>query len=235
MRLLIEDFHPRDIGEAERIQEQVRRKIRIAPLKKDPGSIAAADAAYWGDWVVAAASLYTYPGLDHLADGSFSGPVRFPYRSGFLAFREGPAILSALRKVGLPDVILVDGQGIAHPRGAGIASHIGVIMNAPTIGCAKSRLIGDFDEPGESRGSWTYLYMDKRRLHRIGAVLRTRSNVRPIFISPGHLIDIESCIRIVLDCLSGYRIPEPLRRTDMLSKSLRGEISRRHNFLKKCQ
>lgn len=230
MRLPIEEFCPRDIDEAEQIQEQVRRRIRIAPLKRKPCSVAAADAVYWGDSVVAAASLYTYPGLDHLADGSFRGPIRFPYKSGFLAFREGPAILGALRKVGPPDVILVDGQGIAHPRGAGIASHIGVIANAPTIGCAKSRLIGDFDEPGESRGSWTYLYTDKKRLHRIGVVLRTRSNVRPLFVSPGHLIDIESCIRIVLGCLSGYRIPEPLRRADMLSKRLKGDISRRYNF-----
>ncbi|MEJ2683347.1 MAG: endonuclease V [Candidatus Sulfobium sp.] len=226
MSAFIEDFRPRDIREAEEIQEHVRRRIRIVPLKRTPVSVAAADAAYCDDSVVAAASLYTYPGLDRLADSSSIGQVRFPYKSGFLAFREGPAVIGALRKLELPDVILIDGQGIAHPRGAGIASHIGVILNVPTIGCAKSRLIGYFDEPGESKGSWTYIYRDKGRLHRMGAVLRTRSHVRPLFVSPGHLIDIESCIGIVLRCLSVFRIPEPLRRTDVLSKRLMRGASR---------
>jgi deoxyribonuclease V len=226
MEGLIGNLRPRDTDEATEIQEQVRRRIRLVPLKRDPVSIAAADAAYYDDSVIAAASLYTYPGLDHLEDASFRAKVRFPYVSGFLAFREGPAIIGALKALDPTDVILVDGQGTAHPRGAGIASHIGVILDTPTIGCAKSLLTGDFDEPGEIEGSWTYLYHDQRRFHRIGAVLRTRSHVKPVFVSPGHLIDIESSVRIVLTCLAGCRIPEPLRRTDMLSKKLRRGIPR---------
>lgn len=223
---MIDNFRPRDICEAEEIQERVRGRIRIVPLSRDPATVAAADAAYGGGSVFAAASLYAYPGLDHLADASFTGGAGFPYKSGFLAFREGDAVISALMKLKSPDVILIDGQGIAHPRGAGIASHIGVILDTPTIGCAKSRLIGHFDEPPKSAGSWQYLYADEGRQRPVGAVLRTRSNVRPLFISPGHLIDIESSVRIVLGCLSGYRIPEPLRNADRLSKILRRGISR---------
>lgn len=225
MTELTETFLPRDIHEAEEIQNCIRRKIRIVPLKSDPISIAAVDAAYPGDSVIAAASLYTYPVLHHLSDAFFRDRAGFAYKSGFLAFREGPAVISALKGLGSPDVILIDAQGIAHPRGAGMACHIGVILNKPTIGCAKSRLTGVFDEPGQEKGSWTYLFPDKARRKPVGAVLRTRSHVKPVFLSPGHLIDVESCIRIVLGCLSAFRIPEPLRRADMLSKRLKsGEL-----------
>lgn len=227
MSALIENFRPRDLSEAEEIQRHVRNRIRIAPLKREPVFIAAADAAYSHGYVIAAATLYRYPTIDHLSDASFVSPLRLPYKSGFLAFREGPAIVGALRKVMPADVILIDGQGIAHPRGAGIASHIGVILNTPTIGCAKSRLIGEFNDPGEEEGSWTYLCRDKERLHPVGAVLRTRSRVRPVFVSPGHLIDIESSLTVVLGCLAGFRIPEPLRRADMLSKRLCRDITLR--------
>lgn len=224
--MLLENLRPRDICEAEEIQERVRREIRIAPLRKAPVLVAAADAAYWDDSVIAVASLYSYHGLEHLADASFSGRVRFPYKSGFLAFREGPAVIRAITKLRLPDAILIDGQGIAHPRGAGLACHVGVILNRPTIGCAKSRLTGDFEEPGEGKGSWTYLYADRAHSRRIGAVLRTRSRVKPLYISPGHLIDIESSIRIVMRCLSGFRIPQPLRQCDMLAERLKRFSSR---------
>ncbi|MEJ2695469.1 MAG: endonuclease V [Candidatus Sulfobium sp.] len=220
MAALTGNFQPRDFEEAGDIQEHVRREVRIIPLEGEPVLVAAADAAYSDDSVVAAASLYSYAGLAHVADAFFRGRPSFPYRSGFLAFREGSAIAGALKKLERPDVILIDGQGIAHPRGAGIASHIGVILNKPTIGCAKTRLTGRFDEPGATRGCWTYLYEERTGLQPIGAVLRTRSHVKPLFISPGHLIDIESSVRIVLGCFSGYRIPEPLRRADKLSKTL---------------
>ena len=115
----------------------------------------------------------------------------------------------------MPDLILVDGQGIAHPRGIGIASHIGVLLDIPAIGCAKSRLIGEFVEPGARKGSWSPL------VHRgtiIGAVVRTRNDVRPLFVSPGHRVDLQNCLRIVEACSKGYRIPEPLRRAHLLSK-----------------
>ncbi len=141
---------------------------------------------------------------------------------GFLSFREGPAIIVTIQKLKTkPDLILFDGQGIAHPKGIGIASHIGVMLNIPTIGCAKSKLVGKFEKPDKDKGSRTYLYY---KGERVGAVLRTRKNVKPVFVSPGHMIDIKSAIEIVMNCATEYRIPEPLRRADQLSKRLKASF-----------
>ena len=119
------------------------------------------------------------------------------------------------------DLILVDGQGIAHPRGLGIASFIGVILDVPTIGCAKSRLVGEYTEPGSRKGSWSPLWYERRT---VGAVVRTRDHTRPLFISPGHKIDLASVIQITLASIGRYRIPEPLRCADLLSKKIKRGI-----------
>jgi deoxyribonuclease V len=207
---------PDDISEAKRIQDVLRKRVKIIPLKKTPEIIAGVDAAFAGDKIVAVATLYEYPELKHLHDASSIEKIRFPYIPGMLSFREGHAIVNAVKRLNIkPDVILFDGQGIAHPKGIGIASHIGVILDISTIGCAKSRLVGEFKEPDTTRGSMAYLYYKGMK---VGAVLRTRSNVRPVFVSPGHMIDIDSSIEIVMKCVSKYRIPEPLRRADYLSK-----------------
>lgn len=198
--------------------------MKITALRKAPLFIAGVDASFIDDTVIAAASLYIYPGLKHIQDAYAKEKTRFPYIPGFLTFREGPAIIKALTKLKtLPDVILFDGQGIAHPRGIGIASHIGVMLATPTIGCAKSRLVGDFDEPDEKKGAWTYLYYKKAK---VGAVLRARSGVRPVFVSPGHLMDIKSSVGILMNCIPKYRIPEPLRRADSISKSIRKHLTK---------
>jgi deoxyribonuclease V len=127
--------------------------------------------------------------------------------------------MSAIRKLAvIPEVILIDGHGIAHPAGFGIASHLGILLGIPTVGCAKSRLIGEYEEPGHEKGSWTYLYY---RGMRVGAVVRTRDKVRPVFVSPGHLADIDSSVEIVMKSVSGCRIPEPLRMADRLSKKMK--------------
>ncbi len=218
-----EDFRPRTIEEAHEIQRALKKKLKITSPKKAPQLIAAADAAFTGDFVFAAASLYKFSGLVHLLDVFSQEKVHFPYVPGLLAFREGHAIISAIGKLTVsPDLVLIDGQGIAHPEGFGIASHIGVIRGIPTIGCAKSRLIGEYEEPGPMKGNWTYLY---HRGARVGAVVRTRSFVKPVFVSPGHLSDIESSVEIVLKCTSGFRIPEPLRAADRLSRKLRNDYS----------
>jgi deoxyribonuclease V len=115
-------------------------------------------------------------------------------------------------------VVLFDAQGIAHPRGLGLASYVGIIVGLPAIGCAKSRLVGEFREPGREKGEWTYLYPEGKPHRPIGAVVRTRHGVKPLFVSPGHLIDIDSSVDIVMQCTSAYRIPDPLRRADMLSR-----------------
>lgn len=216
-------FWPKDISKAKEIQDALRKRVNIIPLKKTPALIAAVDASFIDDKVIAVATLYKYPELRHIQDAFSVKKTHFPYIPGLLSFREGPAVISALKKLKMPpDAILFDGQGIAHPKGIGIASHVGVILNIPTIGCAKSRLIGEFDEPEIKKGSWAFLYYKGKK---VGVVLRTREHVKPIFVSPGHLIDISSSIEIAMRCVSGYRIPEPLRRADRISKRLKKDIN----------
>lgn len=207
---------PHDIEEAKANQESLRKRVRLQSLGNLPRIIAGADTAFSGDIVTAVISLFTYPHLDHIEDAVVNVKATFPYVPGFLSFREGPGILKAYRRLRTnPDLILFDGHGVAHPRGIGIASHMGVILNIPTIGCAKSRLIGTYKCPGRKKGDWTYLYNNNER---IGVVLRTRDNVRPIFVSPGHMTDIDSSIEIVMHCITRFRIPEPLRRADHIAR-----------------
>ncbi len=214
---------PKRIESAIKLQNELRDRVRIIPLDKKPSCIAGVDAAFTGDKVVAAISLFSYPGLELLEEQSSVETASFPYVPGLLAFREGPAIFSVLKKLKrTPELLLMDGQGIAHPRRIGIASHLGIILDIITIGCAKSRLVGKYAEPGLNRGDWSPLhYKDEI----VGAVLRTRSGVKPLFISPGNNINITDAIGIVLDCATKYRIPEPLRRADMLSKRIKRNLS----------
>ncbi len=135
--------------------------------------------------------------------------VPFPYVPGLLSFRECPSILAAFKKLTVPpDLLLIDGQGIAHPRRFGLASHLGVLLDKPTIGCAKSRYIGTHDEPDLEAGCYTDLF-DSEEL--IGAVMRTRTDVKPLYISVGHKIDLPTALDFVLECCAGYRLPEPTR------------------------
>jgi deoxyribonuclease V len=140
--------------------------------------------------------------------------LTFPYVPGLLSFREAPAVLAALRKLRRePDCLMLDGHGWAHPRRFGIACHIGVICDRPTMGCAKSRLTGSHDEPEPPRGSWKPL---EDKAARLGTVLRTRDGVKPVFVSVGHRIDLRTAEKVVLDCAVGYRLPEPTRLADRL-------------------
>ncbi|MDI7252951.1 MAG: endonuclease V, partial [Actinomycetota bacterium] len=172
----------------------------------DPGKVrlvAGTDISYLREKRLAlgAAVLMTYPDLELLEVGTSCVEVDFPYVPGLLSFRELPALLPALEKLGSrPDLVFVDGQGIAHPRGCGLASHLGVITGLPTIGCAKSRLLGDAREPGNEVGDWTPLVHGGRT---VGAVLRTRAGVKPLYVSVGHLVDLSSAIAMVLSCLRG--------------------------------
>lgn len=210
---------PGNIKEAKKVQLNLKQKVKITPLKKAPEYIAGADAAFSGSKVIAVACLYKYPELIPLEDVTAVKEVSFPYIPGFLSFREGPAIIKALKKLKRkPDLILFDGQGIAHPTELGIAAHLGVLLSIPSVGCAKSRLVGDYSEPGVKKGLHRPLTYQGRL---VGAVLRTREKVKPLFVSPGHLIDLQGAIDIVLRCTGKYRIPEPLRRADILSKALK--------------
>lgn len=207
------------ITQAREIQEQLRKKVRIVPFRGEPRYVAGVDAAFSDDHVFAATCLYRYPDLVFVEEASAVEKLKFPYVPGYLSFREGPAIVAAVKKLKRsPDIMLVDGQGIAHPRGAGIASYLGVSLDIPSIGCAKTRLIGEYRGPGVRKGKWSPLQTEGRI---VGAVLRTRDGVNPLFISPGHRVDLESSIRIVLSSVERYRIPEPLRCADMLSKKIK--------------
>lgn len=150
-------------------------------------------------------------------------PLTFPYIPGLLSFREAPAVLAALRKLHTrPDVLLYDGHGLAHPRRFGIACHVGVIADMPTIGCAKSRLIGSYVEPGAQRDATAPL-IDYREV--IGSVLRTQDGVKPVFVSVGHRMDLPTAERIVLACATRYRLPEPIRLADQLVAAAKRQTS----------
>jgi deoxyribonuclease V len=203
--------HPWDVSPAEArgIQQQLCERVRVEPLASQPETVAGVDASLKGGVGRAAVVLFTYPELSPLQAATAEMSVSFPYIPGLLAFREGPVVLAALERLDVaPDVLMFDAQGLAHPRRVGLATHIGVLLNRPAVGCAKSRLCGTHVEPHEQRGSWSPL-VDNDQV--IGAVVRTRDHVRPVFVSVGHLVDLEGAISLVLGCTTKYRLPEPTR------------------------
>jgi deoxyribonuclease V len=207
---------PDTVEGARNVQSKLRQRVVVVSLAGKPGLVAGVDASYYGGIVFGAACLYTYPDLDFVESTVSERETSFPYVPGYLAFREGPALFSAISGLTRrPDVILLDGQGIAHPRGLGIASHLGVLLGIPSIGCAKSRLVGSHREPGMKKGSRSALKSGDGV--PLGAVLRTREGVRPVFVSPGHLVDIESAVRTVLSATVKHRLPEPLRCAHRMS------------------
>lgn len=166
----------------------------------------------------AAVVLLKYPELEIVERHIYEEPIRMPYVPGLLSFREAPSVIGAFDRLRQqPQLVMVDGQGIAHPRRIGIGAHVGLWLNIPTIGCAKSILTGHFkkEDLSEEAGNWVPL-IDHRET--IGAVVRTRTRVNPMYISPGHLISLETSIKFVLACSKGYRLPEPTRQADKLSK-----------------
>lgn len=164
----------------------------------------------------AAVVLLSFPELTLKEQHVYEEPLRMAYVPGLLSFRELPSVLGALAQLQQqPDLIMADGQGIAHPRALGIASHLGIWTGIPTIGCAKSILVGTHEPVGEHVGDWQPLVYQQQT---VGAVLRTRAHVKPMVISPGHKISLQSCISSVLACGRGYRLPEPTRLADRLSK-----------------
>jgi len=167
----------------------------------------------------ASAVLLSLPGFDPLDSRCRTGNTPFPYVPGLLSFREIPPLLPILEEAPAPDVIIVDGHGIAHPRGFGLASHIGLITGLPTIGCAKSLLAGQCPEPGPETGSLSLLTLNREIA---GFALRSKERCNPIFISPGHMLNPKEALKGVLMCLNGYRLPEPTRLADKLSKGKGG-------------
>lgn len=205
-------LHSWDVTPAEAQAIQQRLAARVVPRDDTDGVewIAGADVHYpRKDWARAAALLFQYPGLALEDVVVVEEDVHFPYIPGLLSFRETPAVLRAVEGLSRrPHLLLVDGQGIAHPRRFGIAAHVGVLLDIPTIGCAKSRLWGAAEEPAPEAGAWTPL---KDGQEVIGAALRTRAYVKPLYISVGHRVDLAAAMRWVLACCRGYRLPEPNR------------------------
>jgi deoxyribonuclease V len=206
------------VEEALELQQQMRGLVRqtngfeLGEIK----TVAGIDAAYNGEEGRAAVAVFSFPKLELIEQATAVMQVDFPYVPGLLSFREGPVALAALGKLKVsPDLLLFDGQGYAHPRRFGLACHLGVYLNKPTIGCAKTRLIGTHAEPGAEPGDYTLLEAEGEV---IGAVLRTRPQTNPIFISVGHKIDLLTALEFVTKCIRGYRLPEPTRIADQLSK-----------------
>lgn len=211
MALVAQRTHAWDLSpeEARLLQERLRAFIRVEPLTAPPQVVGGVDVSIQGDLARAAVVLLSFPDLTPLEAATAEVVVSFPYIPGLLAFREGPAVLAALERLNRqPDVLLFDAQGLAHPRRMGLASHIGVLLDWPSIGCAKSKLFGEHEEVPPERGSWVPLW-DGPEV--IGAVLRTQSHTQPVYVSVGHRVDLETAIDLVLACTSSYRIPEPLR------------------------
>jgi len=166
--------------------------------------------------------VLSFPDLNVVEECGSVSDLTFPYIPGLLAFREAPALLKAFARIRQePDLVMIDGQGLAHPRACGIACHIGLWLDKPTIGCAKSRLFGAYQAPSIKRGSWTPLTGNQGEV--IGAAVRTKDKTNPVFVSAGHKIDLSSAIHYVLACSQGYRIPEPTRRADHFVARLKRE------------
>jgi deoxyribonuclease V len=162
--------------------------------------------------------VLSLPGLEVVASATARVPVAFPYISGYLSFREVPAVLAALERLeARPDVVLCDGQGIAHPRRLGLASHLGVVTGLPTVGVAKSRLVGEHPPAPERPGAWAPL---THRGELVGAVLRTRAGVQPVYVSPGHRVCLETSVALTLACTTRFRLPETTRAAHRLAGSL---------------
>jgi deoxyribonuclease V len=204
-----------------RIQEVLRERLIFTRLRKDVRLVAGADVSYakHNNTLYAGVVILTVPHLNAVERRVAKDIARFPYIPGLLTFREAPTLLRVFRKIKTdPDVVLFDGQGIAHPRRFGLASHMGLLLDLPAVGCAKTMLIGEAGPVGERAGSFGYL---RNNGEVIGAVLRTKTNIKPVIVSPGYKITLHDCIDVVLKCVNGYRLPEPIRQAHLLVNKVR--------------
>lgn len=200
-------------SEARAIQQTLQKQVDLTDhiAFSSITTVAGADISWFprGNIAFAAVILFSYPDFAIVEEVFCPEETTFPYRSGFLSFREAPPLIKAFEKLSrIPDLVIFDGQGIAHPRGLGLAAHMGVLLNVPAIGCAKTKLVGAYEPPGREKGSLSDLfYQDKI----VGKVLRSKTGKNPLFVSPGHRIEIETAARVVLSCCKNYRLPEPTR------------------------
>jgi deoxyribonuclease V len=214
-------------AEAVAIQESLRDRVRLRPLDPWPRLVAGADVACSGATrrLYAAVVVVALPSLTPVETAEAIAPVRFPYVPGLFSFRELPPLLQAFRRLRTdPGALLFDGQGLAHPRLFGLAGHAGVLLGRPSIGCANSRLLGEHGPVGHARGSFAELRLEGTV---VGAALRTRDGVRPVYVSPGHLCDLRSAIDLVLATTPRFRVPEPIRLAHAAATARRGRFEPR--------
>ena len=198
-----------------------RERLRIEPLARSVHRVAGTDVAYSraSHRMYAAVVLVRLPSLEVIETAEWYGRASFPYIPGLLTFREVPPLLEAFRQLRTePDALLFDGQGLAHPRHFGLACHGGLLFEMPSVGCAKSRLVGEHGRVGAERGLTAALTHQGRT---VGAVLRTRRGIKPVYVSPGHLVDVPSAVSLVLACTGRFRIPEPIRLAHHATTAMR--------------
>ena len=221
--MMIQELHRWNVTpkEAIEIQLNLRKRINTTDALEDVRLVAGADASFTkgGDTIHAAICVLSFPDLQVVEKNTTTRGLNFPYIPGLLTFREGPALLECFKKIkNTPDVIIFDGQGIAHPRNMGIATHLGILSGIPSIGCAKSHLYGKYDMPDQTKGS--YEYIEDREGKVIGACLRIRTGVKPIFVSIGDKVSLSSAIDIILRSTTKYRLPETIRLAHTISKNI---------------
>lgn len=194
------------------VQRRLKDRLRLQWQERELETVAGVDVHYEAGRPRAAICVFSFPALEPIESVVARVEHEYPYVPGLLAFREGPAALAAWDRLrSEPDLVLFDAHGIAHPRGLGLAAQLGLWLERPAIGVAKSKLYGSYEAPPPEKGSWSPLYDEVEPEKAIGAVVRTRTDVRPIFVSPGHLIDLERSIELTLACTPRYRLPEPTR------------------------
>ena len=207
-----------------RLQRKLAGRVSHTPLPEPVRYVAGTDVAFSSDGARCVAGMVLWDRMRRnvVEERVAVRPARFPYVPGLLSFREAPSVLAALRKLrATPDVLMLDGQGLAHPRRMGLACHVGILADLPAVGCAKSRLCGELIEPASTRGSRTDL-TDGDEL--IGAVVRTRTNVRWVIVSVGHRVTLDDAVALVLACCTRYRLPEPTRLAHRLVTRARAEL-----------
>lgn len=220
--------HPWEVTphEAVTIQNKLRPFVTLTWAQTSVSRVGGLDCSYarGANQGYAVVVVMNWPQLEEIDMAWAKGIISFPYIPGLLTFREAPLLLQAWEKLHqYPDIIFVDGQGIAHPRSMGLAAHLGVLLDVPAIGCAKTSLVGGDPLVGNTRGDTAPLYHQGRQ---VGAALRTRTGVKPLYCSPGHRIDLQTSLQWVLEACRGYRIPEPLRKAHTRANQLRSSIER---------
>ena len=206
-------------------QEEMRQRVRAEPLAHEPRLIGGCDSSFpTPETILSVFVVLKFPSLELVEKVYSYGPVTMPYVPGFLSFREADNVVQAFAKLAnKPDVVMVDGHGIAHPRRMGIGAHLGVLLDVPTFGVAKQRLTGTFAEPGPEKGSIAPL-TDAKTGELIGEVVRSKDKVLPLFVSPGHRCDQATATRLTLACLRGYKLPEPTRLADHWAEEFKKEV-----------